>query len=136
MTDRDIGREVLDGIREIKTFKAEGSPELRPRALEELSSSNEIRVRLKLSRGFRGIDGRERADRTELVARPAYPSGAGQVAAAGSRAVSRGVHRVAPRAVARQVGSAVGCSPRKSRQHPRNRPIASPTGPGVSMCRW
>ena len=49
MTDRDIGREVLDGIREIKKFKAGGKPELRTRTLEEPSSSNEIRVRLKLS---------------------------------------------------------------------------------------
>ena len=49
MTDRDIGREVLDGIREIKKFKMEGKPELRTRTLEEPSSSSEIRVRLKLS---------------------------------------------------------------------------------------
>ena len=49
MIDRDIGREVLDGIREIKKFKAEGKPKLRTRTLEEPSSSNEIRVRLKLS---------------------------------------------------------------------------------------
>lgn len=49
MTDRDIGREVLDGIREIKKFKAQGSPALRARTLEEPSSSSEIRVRLNLS---------------------------------------------------------------------------------------
>ena len=49
MTDRDIGREVLDGIREIKKFKDMGSPELRTRALEGPSAASEIRMRLKLS---------------------------------------------------------------------------------------
>lgn len=49
MTDRDIGREVLDGIRETEKPKAEGMPALRTRTLEEPSSSGKIRLRLKLS---------------------------------------------------------------------------------------
>lgn len=49
MGERDIGREILEGIREIESFRSgEGSP-LRTRRLEEPSSPVEIRERLGLS---------------------------------------------------------------------------------------
>jgi putative transcriptional regulator len=48
MSERDIGQEILDGIREIKSFKA-GKTTLRTRELSEPSSPKEIRVKLGLS---------------------------------------------------------------------------------------
>lgn len=48
MSDRDIGREVLDGIREVKAFKA-GQGSLRTRRMEEPVAAKAIRARLNLS---------------------------------------------------------------------------------------
>lgn len=49
MSERDIGQEILDGIREIKAFKRGDGGELRTRRLEEPSSPGEIRESLGLS---------------------------------------------------------------------------------------
>ena len=48
MSERDIGQEILEGIREIKTFEA-GKTTLRTRELSEPSSPRVIRKKLKLS---------------------------------------------------------------------------------------
>ena len=48
MSERNIGQEILEGIREIKAFKA-GKTTLRTRELSEPSSPKEIRTRLQLS---------------------------------------------------------------------------------------
>lgn len=48
MSDRDIGLEILDGIKEIKEFK-QGKVSLRTRELKEPSSTKKIRELLKLS---------------------------------------------------------------------------------------
>lgn len=48
MTDRNIGLEILDGIKEIKAFK-EGNADLVTRKLSEPSNPKEIRARLNLS---------------------------------------------------------------------------------------
>jgi len=57
MADRNIGMEILGGIREIKDFKA-GKVNLRTRKLTTPSSPQEIRKRLKLSQAaFAGLMG-------------------------------------------------------------------------------
>lgn len=48
MSDRDIGQEILEGIREIKAFK-EGKISLRTRELKDPGPSKKIREKLKLS---------------------------------------------------------------------------------------
>jgi putative transcriptional regulator len=48
MSEREIGLEILEGMREIKAFK-EGKVELKTRELSEPSSPKEIRHKLKLS---------------------------------------------------------------------------------------
>ena len=48
MTDRKIGLEILDGIKEIKAFK-DGKADLVTRVLSEPSHPKEIRARLNLS---------------------------------------------------------------------------------------
>jgi putative transcriptional regulator len=48
MSERDIGQEILDGLREIKAFKV-GKANLRTRELSEPSSPSEIRKKLGLS---------------------------------------------------------------------------------------
>ena len=48
MSERDIGQEILEGIREIKAFKA-GKTTLKTRELSEPSSAKEIRKKLELS---------------------------------------------------------------------------------------
>jgi putative transcriptional regulator len=48
MSERDIGREILEGIRQIKAYKA-GEIDLRTRELTEPSSPREIRMKLQLS---------------------------------------------------------------------------------------
>ena len=48
MTDRNIGLEILDGIKEIKAFK-DGKAALVTRILSEPSHPKEIRARLNLS---------------------------------------------------------------------------------------
>jgi len=57
MSERDIGREILEGIREIKAYKA-GAINLKTRELREPSSPREIRQRLNLSQtAFAGLMG-------------------------------------------------------------------------------
>ena len=57
MSERDIGQEILKGIREIKDFK-KGSVSLRTRVLNEPSTAKKIRERLKLSQSaFAGLMG-------------------------------------------------------------------------------
>ncbi|MCB0047872.1 MAG: helix-turn-helix domain-containing protein [Caldilineaceae bacterium] len=48
MSERDIGLEILEGIQEIKAFKA-GQGDLRTRKLSEPSPPREIRDKLNLS---------------------------------------------------------------------------------------
>jgi putative transcriptional regulator len=48
MTNRDIGQEILDGIQEIKAFKA-GRGDLRTHSLKEPAPPQVIRARLNLS---------------------------------------------------------------------------------------
>ena len=49
-SERDVGHEILNGIREIKAFKRDEGEELRAWCLEEPSSASEVRERLGLSR--------------------------------------------------------------------------------------
>jgi putative transcriptional regulator len=57
MSERDIGNEILEGLREIKAYKA-GNVDLRTRELSEPSSAKEIRQQLKLSQAaFAGLMG-------------------------------------------------------------------------------
>jgi putative transcriptional regulator len=57
MAKRDIGQESLDGIREVKAYKA-GKKILRVRSLKAPSSPKTIRTRLKLSQSaFAGLMG-------------------------------------------------------------------------------
>ena len=57
MSDRNIGLEILEGIREIKAFK-EGKTNLVTRELSEPSHPKEIRARLNLSQSaFAGLMG-------------------------------------------------------------------------------
>jgi putative transcriptional regulator len=57
MTDRDIGLEILEGIREIKAYKA-GKGDLKTRELSQPSSVKEIREQLGLSQAaFAGLMG-------------------------------------------------------------------------------
>jgi putative transcriptional regulator len=57
MAKRDIGQEILDGIREVKAYKA-GKKVLRVHSLKEPSPPKVIRARLKLSQSaFAGLMG-------------------------------------------------------------------------------
>jgi putative transcriptional regulator len=57
MSERDIGQEILEGIREIKAYKA-GRIDLKTRELKEPSSPQDIRRKLKLSQSaFAGLMG-------------------------------------------------------------------------------
>ncbi len=57
MTERNIGLEILEGIREIKAFK-EGKVNLVTRELSDPSHPKKIRARLKLSQvAFAGLMG-------------------------------------------------------------------------------
>ena len=57
MAERDIGKEILDGIREIKAHKA-GTRHLRTNQLKEPAPPQVIRQRLKLSQAaFAGLMG-------------------------------------------------------------------------------
>ena len=57
MAERDVGTEILEGIREIKAHKA-GKVKLRTRELKEPSSAQDIRRRLGLSQdAFAGLIG-------------------------------------------------------------------------------
>src|SRR6266508_6191710 len=57
MAKRDIGQEILDGIRDVKAYKA-GKKSMRVRSLKQPSSPKVIRTRLKLSQSaFAGLMG-------------------------------------------------------------------------------
>jgi putative transcriptional regulator len=57
MSKRDIGQEILEGVREVKAYKA-GKKSLRVRSLKEPSPPKVIRTRLKLSQSaFAGLMG-------------------------------------------------------------------------------
>lgn len=57
MNERNIGTEILEGIQEIKAYKA-GKIDLRTRELSEPSSAKEIRQQLNLSQAaFAGLMG-------------------------------------------------------------------------------
>ncbi len=57
MSKRDIGQEILDGIREVKAYKA-GKKTLRVHTLKQPASPKVIRTRLKLSQSaFAGLMG-------------------------------------------------------------------------------
>jgi putative transcriptional regulator len=57
MAERDIGLEILEGIREIKAYKA-GKGDLRTRELQEPAAPQEIRRQLNLSQAaFAGLMG-------------------------------------------------------------------------------
>jgi putative transcriptional regulator len=57
MAERDIGTEILEGLREIKAHKA-GKAKLRTRELKEPSSAQDIRRKLGLSQdAFAGLIG-------------------------------------------------------------------------------
>lgn len=49
MSEQDIGQEILDGIKEIKQFKAGDGKALVTRQLKDPSPSKEIREKLSLS---------------------------------------------------------------------------------------
>lgn len=48
MSDRDIGQEILQGLRDVKAHKA-GEPVLRVRTLRDPAPAQEIRANLKIS---------------------------------------------------------------------------------------
>ena len=57
MDDRDIGQEVLEGIREIKAYRA-GQIDLRVRKLRQPSAPLDIRKKLQLTQtAFAGMMG-------------------------------------------------------------------------------
>jgi putative transcriptional regulator len=57
MSERDIGQEILDGIREIKAYKAD-EKNLRTHTLKEPAPPQSIRAKLKLSQtAFAGLMG-------------------------------------------------------------------------------
>jgi putative transcriptional regulator len=57
MSKRDIGQEILEGIREVKAYKA-GRKSLRVNTLKEPAPPKVIRTRLKLSQSaFAGLMG-------------------------------------------------------------------------------
>ncbi len=57
MSERNIGLEILEGLREIKAFKA-GEVDLRSRVLTEPSAPKQIRASLHLSQAaFAGLMG-------------------------------------------------------------------------------
>ena len=57
MSKRDIGQEILEGVRDIKAYKA-GEKSLRTRTLKEPAPPKVIRAKLKLSQvAFAGLMG-------------------------------------------------------------------------------
>jgi putative transcriptional regulator len=57
MSKRDIGQEIIEGIRDVKAYKA-GAKSLRVRTLKEPAPPQAIRAKLKLSQSaFAGLMG-------------------------------------------------------------------------------
>lgn len=79
MTKRDIGQEILDGIREIKAHKA-GKKSLKIRTLKEPAPPQVIRARLKLSQsafaGLMGVSLRTVQDWEQGRRKPSGPAAA------------------------------------------------------------
>jgi putative transcriptional regulator len=77
MSKRDIGQEILEGIREIKAHKA-GKKALRVHALKAPASPKVIRQRLKLSQsafaGLMGVNLRTVQDWEQGRRRPSGPA--------------------------------------------------------------
>ena len=58
MSDRDIGQEILEGIKEVKQFKEKSEIKLKTHTLVEPSPPKVIRQKLKLSQsGFASLMG-------------------------------------------------------------------------------
>ncbi len=77
MSERNIGREIIDGIKEIKAFK-EGKFDLATRKLSEPSHPKTIRARLKLSQtafaGLMGVSARTVQDWEQNRREPSGPA--------------------------------------------------------------
>lgn len=79
MSKRDIGQEILDGVREIKAHKA-GKKALRTRTLKEPAPVHVIRARLNLSQaafaGLMGVSVRTVQDWEQGRRKPSGPAAA------------------------------------------------------------
>jgi putative transcriptional regulator len=79
MSKRDIGQEILDGIQEIKAFKA-GRGDLRTHSLKEPASPQVIRAKLNLSQsafaGLMGVSLRTVQDWEQGRRKPSGPAAA------------------------------------------------------------
>lgn len=77
MTKRDLGLEILEGIRDIKAYKA-GTKGLRVHSLKEPASPKVIRAKLKLSQsafaGLMGVSLRTVQDWEQGRRRPSGPA--------------------------------------------------------------
>ena len=77
MADRDIGQEILDGIREIKEYKS-GKKSLQTHTLKQPSSPKAIRARLNLSQaafaGMLGVSLRTVQDWEQNRRKPSGPA--------------------------------------------------------------
>ena len=77
MSKRDIGQEILDGIRDIKAYKA-GRKSLRVHTLKEPAPPKVIRTKLKLSQsafaGLMGVSLRTIQDWEQGRRRPSGPA--------------------------------------------------------------
>ena len=79
MSKRDIGQEILDGILEVKAYKA-GKKSLRVRTLKEPGPTRAIRTKLKLSQsafaGLMGVSLRTVQDWEQGRRKPSGPAAA------------------------------------------------------------
>src|SRR5688572_15396035 len=77
MSKRDIGQEILDGIQEVKAYKA-GKKSLRVHSLKKPSSPKVIRAKLKLSQsafaGLMGVSLRTAQDWEQGRRKPSGPA--------------------------------------------------------------
>ena len=77
MTERDIGQEILDGIREIKAYK-KGQGQLKTRILKEPAPPQVIRAKMRLSQaafaGLMGVSVRTLQDWEQGRRKPSGPA--------------------------------------------------------------